>query len=106
MEVAAAVITLFVVSPSLMLMARRSHRRSDTLGRFSAATDALRTIAEHPTAEVPPGMDHVEATPSVHMLDDSRVMSLDPALLAPPERRKSARPDAESLARRKTISIN
>jgi hypothetical protein len=106
MEFAAAVIVVFVVSPSLMVMARRSHRRGDTVGRFSAATDALRSIAEHPNAEVPPGMDHVEETPSVHMLEESRIMSLDPALLPLPERRKPARPNADVLARRTTISIN
>lgn len=106
MEVAAAVVALFVLSPSVVVMARRSHRRSDTLGRYSAATEALRTIAEHPPVAVPAGMDHVEETPSVHMLEESRVLSLDPALLTLPERRKPARPNAETLARRKTISIN
>ena len=107
MEVAAsAVVALFVLSPSLVLMARRSHRRGDTLGRYSAATEALRTIAEHPPAAVPAGMNHVEETPSVHMLEESRVVTFDPAQPMIPVRRKPARPDAEVLARRKTISIN
>lgn len=110
MEVVAAVVVaivvVFIISRSCTVMARRSHRRSDSLGQFSAATNALRTIAEHPPAEVPPGMDHVEETPSVHMLKESRVLSLDPALLVLPQRRRPARPAAEVLARRQTISIN
>ena len=51
-------------------------------------------------------MHHVEETPSVHMLEEAKVLSLDPALLPLPERRKPARPNADVLARRTTISIN
>ena len=106
MEVVAALVALLIVVAWVVRMARRSRRRGDTVGRFSAATDALRSIAEHPHATVPEGMEHVEQTPSVHVLEEVRVLNLHTARVSRAERRKPARPDAEALARRKTISIN
>jgi hypothetical protein len=95
-----AIVVSFVL---LALLHRRSRHRADTLGRFSAATRALRDIAEHPSVLE---AVHVEETPSVHVLDEVVVLKLDRTRLPRPSRRGRAdtRLDAEALARRPTIA--
>jgi hypothetical protein len=85
---------------------RRERRRRDSVRSFSAATSALRHMAEHPptTASDPVPHPHLD-TATVHVLHEVGVVRLNP----PRSTRASARarrrrPDADTIARRPTIA--
>jgi len=91
------------IAVGLMLRQRR-HR--DSVETFSAATSALRHMAEHPPAATGDSSPHPRAdTPNVHVLDEVGVVRLNPSRSTRASARaRRRRPDPDAIARRPTIA--
>lgn len=93
----------FVCFVTLARWARRTRRATDTIGRYARAVSALRTIADDPSALVPPHPHaEYEDTPSVHMISD--VTHINRTRLYGSRNRNAGRPDPELLERRPVIA--
>jgi len=87
-----------------LLLRYRRHR--DSVETFSAATSALRHMAEHPRKATGDPAPHPQAdTPSVHVLDEVGVVQLNPTRSTRASARaRRRRPDPDAIARRPTIA--
>ncbi len=99
----AAGLSVVVASLVSLLFVRRSRRRADSIGRYSRAVSALRTIAAEPRPEL-----KLCDRPSSPLAADVRVLDGSPGA-APRARRReprwrAARLDPDLLAQRPVIA--
>ena len=97
---------IVVVGGMTLALVRHRHRRRDSVQTFSAATSAMRHMAEHPSAPTGEAAPHPEvATPNVHVLGDVGARRLDRTRSTRASARaRRRRPDADAIARRPTIA--
>ena len=95
-----------VIGMGAALWFRRARRRHDSVGAFSAATDAMKHLGDQPPVDVVTHSPDEYPTPSVRVLPDIAVLKLDRTRTTTGRSRTAerSRPDADVLARRPVIA--